>query len=158
MPSFKDAIGREFEAVITLSTAIKLQKRGIDLNKPMDIPNVWNSNLEALGDSIYLACEQSIKSHGLTDETFVEALSGDAITDATNAVWEAVILFSQPPIRAALRKMWSKGSEVTTLISQQMETAIDNATPQQILTSIEKHGNSPESQELHQMGIEHSAN
>lgn len=158
MPSFKDAIGREFEAVITLSTAIKLQKIGINLNKPMDIPDVWNANLEALGNSIYLACEQSIKSHGLTDETFVEALSGDAITDATNAVWEAVILFSQPPIRAALRKMWNKGAEVTTLISQQMETAIDKATPEQILTSIEKRGNSQASQESHQTETEHSAN
>lgn len=157
MPSFKDANGREFEAVITLSTAIKLQKIGINLNKPLEIPDAWNANLESLGNSIYLACEQSIKAHGLTDETFVEALSGDAISAATDAVWEAVILFSQPPTRAALRKMWSKGAEVTTLAANQIEAAMDKATAQQILTSLKQRGNSPESADSNQ-AAEHSAN
>lgn len=157
MPSFVDASGREFEAVITLSTAIKLQKIGVNMNKPLTIPDAWNADLKLLGDTIYLACEKSIKQHGLNDETFVEALEGDAISAATDAVWDAVILFSQPPIRAALRKLWSKGTEVTKLASSRVETAMDQATADQILTSLKLHGNLPVSQDSNQQN-EQSAN
>lgn len=157
MPSFKDANGREFEAVITLSTAIKLQKIGINLNKPLEIPDALNANLELLGQSIYIVFEQSIKSHGLTEETFVDALAGDALSAANDAMWEAIVLFSQPPLRAALRKLWSKGAEVTTLISSQIETAMDETTAQQILTSLKQRGNSQESQDSNQ-AAEHSEN
>jgi len=144
MPSFKDASGREFDCVVTLSTAIKLQKIGVNLNKPVEIPDAWNADLELLGSTIFLVAEQSIKSHGLTEETFVEALEGDAISDATEAVWEAIILFSQPPIRAALRKLWSKGKEVTNLASSQIEATMNATTADQILTSLKQHGNSQE--------------
>lgn len=147
MQSFVDASGREFEAVITLSTAIKLQKIGVNINKPLTIPDAWNADLKLLGDTIYLACEKSIKQHGLTDETFVEALEGDAISAATDAVWDAIILFSQPPIRAALRKLWNKGTEVTKLASSRVETAMDQTTADQILTSLKSHGNSQGSQD-----------
>jgi len=157
MPSFVDAFGREFETVITLSTAIKLQKMGVNMNKPLTIPDAWNADLKLLGDTIYLACEKSIKQHGLTDETFVEALEGDAISAATDAVWDAVINFSQPPIRAALRKIWSKGAEVTTLASSRVETALDQTTPEQILTLSRPHGSSQGSQDSNQQN-EHSAN
>lgn len=135
MPSFKDASGREYEATITLATAIKLQKIGVNLNKPVSIPDAWNSDLELLGDTIWFACEKSFREHGYDEKTFAECLAGDAITDATEAVWESIILFSQPSTRTALQKLWGKGKEVTELAATKILASLDQTTAEQILIS-----------------------
>lgn len=140
MPTFRDSTGREYEASITLATAIKLQAAGVNMNKPMEIPDKWTSDLSSLGASLWLACEKSFVKHGFTEDTYAEILDGDTLASAMNALWDAVILFSQPPIRAALKKLWTAGANLTTAAAKQIDAAIDQI-------SSESPGNSQASAE-----------
>lgn len=146
---FRDSKMRQFEGVIVLPTAVRLKKIGIDLGG--DLPKTLDGikdDPELLGNVLYIVHESSVKSHGMTEEDFGQILDGNVLPAAVDSLIDAIINFSQPGIRPALRSLVSKGEEVQRLTTLRAIQAIDEMTPEMILSTLSGSvGNSPESLE-----------
>lgn len=146
---FQDSAGRTYRAAVTIRTAARLRELGIDLNR-MGEPEFWETvtaDPDRLGRALWLLVEKSAVDQGVTADQFVEALEGDAVYAACQAMREAFLSFCQPSVRTALRTLLEKGQAAEQIAVQQMTEQIDRLTPETILTSLRSGSNSPESSE-----------
>jgi hypothetical protein len=109
---FKDLAGREWSCAITVATVKRvLERLKIDL---MDVFKK-GSQLQArlfsepilLCDVLYTVLEPQAKSMGVTELQFAEAMGGDAMDGAVEALITGLHRFPRlPEIRAALQKVY----------------------------------------------------
>lgn len=132
---FTDSQGRKFDAVIVLPTVVQLKAMGVDLG--LDLPKVVEAiqaDAELLGNVLYLVHQESAETNGVSDSQFGRLLNGDTLPKAIDSLIDAIINFSQPATRAALRKLVEKGRDVNRLTAERMELAVDRLSAEQILS------------------------
>lgn len=150
MQTFQDTAGRQYTAEVTLATAIALKKQhGIVLQ---DLANGellarLDDDPELLVNVLWLVVEPSAKAYDLTADKFGEALGGDTLATAVDALLQAIVNFSRPSARKPLQSILDKSREVQELAGQKVVAALAAITPEQMLTSLTGAGGSPASQD-----------
>lgn len=142
---FIDSQGRTFPAVLTLATSKKLNQIGVDLN---DFPAVLDkivSDPELWANSLWIIHEAALTAAGITAEQFGGMLDGDTLDAATESLRDAIVNFSRPSIRAAMRTLVDKTREIDRQAGQQMLTAAQNLSVDAVLSQLNNSaGSSPE--------------
>ena len=105
--SFTDTEGRVWELPkLTLGHIMRLnEKINIQLDDLLKEGHLWNSDdnaLIAVGASLW--CLLSDKANGVSESQFFEAFDGDVFEAAQKELAKAVVNFSPPHLREALRK------------------------------------------------------
>lgn len=100
MPRFTDNQGREWMVDINVTSIKRVRAlTGVDL---LDIKSEQTlqpllGDPIALVDLVWAVCKNQAQELGVSDEGFGEALAGDAIAAATNALIEGLVGFSPSP-------------------------------------------------------------
>ncbi len=144
---FQDSQGREYDARITLGTAIAIKREtGINLSDIGDgsVLDRISNDPELLVGVLWLAVRDSAAQHQITPEQFGESLGGDTLHAAVQSLLNAIVLFSPPSARTALQKMVDLSRQTQTLAGQRVEDALTHVTPEMILTASSGAGSSPE--------------
>ena len=160
MATFTDAKDREWAVEVTVGT-IKRVRSLIDVDL-LDLSDGSNMITRLAIDPIllcnvlFVVCKPQADEAGVTDEQFGEALFGDALEAATNAMLEALVSFFPPRQRPALMRALEKMQELTEmgvaaaekiLESGQVEAAMQ-AEIDAVSIGGTKSGASPESSGL----------
>lgn len=98
MPSFKDSLGQDWDLEINGGAVRRARDRlGVDLGKPRAGPSPWLVRFEEdvafKVDLLYVILLPQIRQRGWTDEEFAELLAGQALRDASIAVYGALTDF-----------------------------------------------------------------
>ena len=136
--SFRDVNGREYLCVVNLATVISLKQRhGININDigQGDLLTRIANDPELLVNMLWACCEGSAKSLGVDEIQFAQSLGGDSLESAIDSMLDAIILFFPPLKRGAMTRLMDKSRQVQRLASERAMTAIEELTPEQILTS-----------------------
>ena len=113
MKTFRDTAGREWLVSINITTIKRVKGLcGVDL---LDIGADENNIIARLMDDpvllcnvVYAICKPQADEREISDEVFGEAMAGDAIDSATDAVLSDLVDFIPAPKRPALRKIYQK--------------------------------------------------
>lgn len=157
MPSFTDALGREWTIEITL---VEIKQLRMVLN--LDLLSVFEKDSQLLNrlandpillvDALSVVLSDAIKSRGLDDTAFARGLIGDGLQAAVDCFVEAIAVFSRPHQRGLIRSLWERNRQLETSASQRMEAALPDvvaAAEAQIDSTLAKlkdsFTNSPES-------------
>lgn len=100
MPKFSDNTGREWIVEINVSTIKRVRaEAGIDLLAVSDGTLIGELLTDpiTLCNVIYILCKPRADEQGVTDELFGEAMAGDAIDHATEAMLSGLVSFSPSP-------------------------------------------------------------
>lgn len=112
MQSFTDTEGRAWEVRVTTWTVERCRNLlDVDLCDVASLAPRLMDDPVLLAKVIYVACKPQADAAGVTDEQFTNALYGDVIDDATNAMIEAIIDFFQKSRRDLMRQAWQKCRE-----------------------------------------------
>lgn len=124
MRQFKDENGRPWTLSINIGTVKKV--RGLAKVDLLDLRdgNLFNdlsSDPVKLGDVLWVLCETEATAAGIDEIQFAQALAGDALDAATNALLEEIVDFFPKAQREILRKALATGRQMQ---ERQMEKAI----------------------------------
>lgn len=127
MHSFHDSQGRKWSLSLSLAQAKKLKDTlGVDLLDGGPSINRLASDPYTVANVLYLLCESQAAAAGVTDEQFGEALAGDAIDDATEALLNALVDFFPKRQRGTLKMMLEKltqaNSQAVTLAEKKLSS------------------------------------
>ena len=107
---FKDSKGHIWTININIGHYLALKsKLGIDISESFDSEDNWmtrlaaHENIEVLLNMIDILLESERLSRELTLDQMYEGMNGDVVADATNALIEAIVLFSPTHKQKALR-------------------------------------------------------
>lgn len=146
---FRDSKGREFQAAVNLQTVVDLKETaGFDLNEIItgNALERLTTDPQLLVSVLWVACEESIEAHGITEpKDFARGLGGDTLAAAMDALLEAIVLFFPPSQRTALAAILDKGREVERLAGEKLRQAVSQIDPEAVLTSSGTAIGSPES-------------
>ncbi len=139
MATFKDAEGRLWE--VDLNVAVLKRVRSIldvDLTRLLEEDEAEATLLERLCtdpvllvDVLYVVCREQAKAEGVSDEQFGCAMASDVISDAADALMDAIVVFTPDPrqrarlkrVREALTALEEKANEA---LDTQMEKALSS--------------------------------
>lgn len=159
---FTDSRGRSWPVTININTVRRVKSAcGIDLLNlvTLSADGVATDLLDRLACDTYLLVDVLFElvrpeatANGITAEDFAEALDGDALEDATNALLEAVIDFFPGAKRRALRAMLAASRRFAqkqneTLAELLKSPALEEAIDKALTTSGSWSMSSPESSE-----------
>ncbi len=116
---FVDPLARRWTLKINTGMKVSIKETtGVDLSR---VPSKGLKALGALLDddeklmqAIWIIVEDQAKADGITPEDFVSCFDGDTYELATNALKEAVVLFSQAHSRDNLRAAVDKATQIAT--------------------------------------------
>ena len=129
MRKFKDEECREWIVRVDTTTIRKARDRfGIDLDGILSD----KEPLKRLADDVVLrvdvlwcCVEEQAKQKGITPDEFGQALYGDAIESATDALMEAIIDFFPRSRRDLLEKVWQKSKERATAEMERVNAIVE---------------------------------
>jgi len=100
-----------------------------------------------LVDVLYCLCKPEADAQNVTDEEFGRGMSGDALLQAANALFEELSdFFPQAQQRAAMKELLKKTETVVERLLDHAETTIADLDPESVAeTAIASFGNSPDS-------------
>lgn len=140
MKTFKDNEGREWCVAINSTTV----KRVRDLLK-VDLMSIVNdkefiaslvNDPILLVDIIYVLCKSQADDRKISDEKFGEAMAGDAIALATEAMLDELVNFSPSAAkRKVLQTAFSRMKELDSLATAKVQKALDDP---QFIANIER--------------------
>jgi hypothetical protein len=134
---FKDSKNRKFEGVIVLPTVVRLKALGVDLGGDLPVMlQQLQADPELLGNVLYLVHEASAKELDVSDQDFGYLLNGDTLAAAFDSLVDAIINFSQPAMRPAMRKLVEKGNEVTRIHMERLETEVNKLDPEAVAAEM----------------------
>jgi hypothetical protein len=111
MKTFKDNAGRSWTVAINVA-AVKRVKSLLDVNLMEAVEGDLLERLSVdpilLCDVVYVLCKPEADEQGVSDEQFGQAMAGDAIEHATNAMLEELVDFFPLAKRRALAKAFEK--------------------------------------------------
>jgi hypothetical protein len=149
MKTFKDNASRDWILIVNYSAKERvLALAGLDLFD-LKIFEKIGTDPTKLIDVLYAICKEQIDNVPLTKAQFVDAIAGDCIEAAANALIEEIINFFPSRRREVLQKLVATASKVQDKALELIETKIDSG---EILKKLEQSlnaasGSSPESSE-----------
>jgi hypothetical protein len=142
MKPFIDSTGRSWQVHLNVA-AVKRVKAllGIDLLDLLktetdgDVPLMTRlaQNVVLRVDVIFAVLKPQAEQAGVTDETFGEALGGEAILAASEAFFEELTSFFREMGRTELASALSKQKTVLAKAGELMRSRIDAIDPEQLL-------------------------
>lgn len=139
MRTFKDSEGREWPIALNIGAAKRVKDAlGVDLLDPGCLRTLA-ADPYTVANVLYVACEAKAKERSLSDEQFGEALRGDVIDQATDALLDELVDFFPKRQREALtallatiRKGQQEGAALAQekILSPAMDQAIQRAKTQ----------------------------
>ena len=140
MKTFETVAGRKYDIAINISTAKKINAR-FDVDMVNDVESFVTRLIADsifMVDVLYVVCEKQAESYGVNDEEFGEAMAGDVIKIARQALLDGVCDFfpggdERGVVNAAIRR----GTELAAMLQKQMiqimeETNVDRLAEQLI--------------------------
>jgi len=104
MNTFKDKEGREWKLSINFHSLRQCKENGIDLTVPDTIVGIGNDPYR-LGITLWTLIEPQAERRDVSPEEFAEACdTGEVIAAAVDALIGALLDFTRPDRRTALRK------------------------------------------------------
>jgi len=129
MHVFRDAAGREWSLTISIATVKRIKAlAGVNI-----VEEISNARLlerlcvdpVLLCDILYAICKPDADRLGVTDEQFGQALAGDAIEAATNAMLQELVDFFPTRRRAVLKKALAAAEKMDEAQLAAVEKKID---------------------------------
>jgi len=131
MKTFKDNEGMEWRVSINTTTVKRVRDLlQVDLmsfvtDKDL-IANLVNNPI-LLVDIIYVLCKTQADERKITDEKFGEAMAGDAIALATEAMLDELVNFSPNAAkRKALQTAFARMKELDSIATAKVQKALDD--------------------------------
>jgi hypothetical protein len=153
MKTFKDNAGRNWAVSVNIATVKRVKSLlEVDLLEAVEGKLVDRLIIDPilLCDIVYVICKSEADSQNISDEQFGQAMAGDAIEQATEALLQELVEFFPESKRPALRKalgkfqqLQAKAMEFTLRYLDNPE--IDRKMEQDLEKIINSSGNSPES-------------
>jgi hypothetical protein len=145
-PQFTDTEGRVWPVRIDVGRLKSIRDNlGINLYADNGVPAIEQmaSDPIMVCDVLWKVCKKKADEEGIEYEDFLEAVVGDTLGEATDALMEAVQLFSpSPEVRANLKKI-ADGQKTLARMIQKKAGAKLNFTEEQLEKiaeeTIEKH-------------------
>lgn len=142
MKTFKDTAGREWPLAINV-TAIKRVRDLLEV----DLLELVEDNGKLIGrlmtdpvllvDVVYVVCKPHADAAGVTDEQFGEAMAGDAIAAATDAlVAEITGFFRDPRHRARIQKAMEKLKTFEARANDVLDRRMDSGELDEMLDAL----------------------
>jgi len=128
MKTFKDNAGREWQLAINAASLRRVRDLlDVDLLDVADGPLLerLSSDPILLVDVLYVLCQPQCEAQNVTDVQFGEAMAGDAIEQATDALLEEMIGFFPGRRRAILQKLMTKLKQAEASAMDLAEQEID---------------------------------
>lgn len=142
MKKFIDAQGRYWVVDINVATIKRVKAvAGLNLLEVVDgeLVEQLSSDPILLCDVLYAVCKPQADREEISDEDFGTGLAGDAISEATKALIEALVEFFPEPRRRLLQKAAAKFHQVQTKAFQMIETKLESTNIEsQILARLEQ--------------------
>lgn len=128
VPRFTDNQGRVWPVEITVQT-VKDLRRSLDVEfysvveADSDLLARMATDAVLLCDVLYVVCSQECVARGVSDEEFGRGLHGVAISDATEAFFEAVDAFFQNARQAVIARTLTSNLRLARMMAEVMATA-----------------------------------
>jgi hypothetical protein len=147
MPAFSDDNGDQWQVKVTIGAVDRCRDiAGIDLLTVVggDGFGEFIADPVRAAKAVYAVVRPEAIRRGLSEEQFLERLSGDAMDAARNALLDGIVdFFPSPAERRARRNLLA---EIRRVIAKEMETLEAETSPERIqtlLASASEHTNSP---------------
>lgn len=120
IPEFRDASGRRFTLILNYGLAEAIEQAlGIDLVNAHNGEALQRLSFDGklFVQTLAMLCEEQLRAQGTTPAEFVQALDGDALAAAGQALEEMLLVFIRPrmrPIFQELRKLIDEVSQQTS--------------------------------------------
>jgi len=129
MANFRDAENRVWQVTVTVATLRRVRElASVDLAGLLDgeLLDRLSSDPVLLADVLYAVCKPEADSRSVTAESFGEALAGDALDDATQALLEGLAGFFPKKRRAAAEKLIGAFRRVETKLLDAAMAKLDD--------------------------------
>lgn len=142
--AFVDLRQRQWVLELTVGLAQEIRR-----DESIDLLNAHNgealtklaSDDERLVRVLWMVIDSRATELGVTPEEFARSLGGETLGDAMTALEEAIVLFTPPAKRLAIRKLVDKAREVQRRTIELMVGKIDSpATTRTIESHLRKSG------------------
>jgi hypothetical protein len=147
MPAFSDDNGDQWQVKVTIGAVDRCRDiAGIDLLTVVggDGFGEFIADPVRAAKAVYAVVRPEAIRRGLSEEQFLERLSGDAMDAARNALLDGIVdFFPSPAERRARRNLLA---EIRRVIAKEMETLEAETSPERIqtlLASASEPTNSP---------------
>jgi hypothetical protein len=119
--AFTDAKGRAWQLELNYGLARRIKK---DLG--VDFANAHNGEAlkklgtddELLVSTLYALIEEQAKTAEISPDQFVEALNGEVLEAAANAIGAMIVLFTRPAIRPVIQSLLDKAQQGRAKLTQ----------------------------------------
>ena len=150
MKSFTDNAGRVWILNVNVAAIKRVRALcGVDLNSIVEMdangePNTklleqLSSDPVLLVDVLYSVCKPEADAKGVSDTAFGEAMGGDAIEAATNALLDEVVDFFPEAKRKAFQKILSATRRFEAIAKKRMETLLaDGKFEERLVSEMER--------------------
>lgn len=131
---FTDYCGRDWSLALSIGrlrlVKAELQIDLLNLHKSPETMERLSEDPVFLVDAISVLLTNEIKDKGLDADSFAAGLVNDKgecqpVTDAANALLEAIFAFSPPEKARALKQMWMRGQTLTQTTLSHMATKVE---------------------------------
>lgn len=140
MPTFKDTNGREWSVRANVGI-IKEVRENLHVNLAVLDGKIFErlqDDPELLVNVLWIVCKDEASKANVTAEKFGEALVGDVIDDATQALTQAIANFFPKRKRELMNLLAAKTESLRELQFQKVKTRLtDPAVDQKITTALE---------------------
>lgn len=139
MKSFTDTAGRSW----TIAINVDAIKRVRSLTQVDLLSVVEGTLIDQLGrdpillvDVIYAACKPQADQQSVTAEQFGQAMAGDAIDGATQALLTELVDFFPKARRAPLAAVLGKSQAATTLLMQRATAKVEAISVEELIDKV----------------------
>ena len=127
MATFIDAAGNEWNVEIDVETIRRVRKEtgfafGTCLNDDMQSYYSMIEDYELMPSVMHAILEPAIKSDGISKDTFLNNVKGEAIESAQIAIWDAFAFFCPPRQRQLLQEI---KTATETMSEEQLKKATE---------------------------------
>ena len=137
MPAFSDDNGDQWQVKVTIGAVDRCRDiAGIDLLTVVggDGFGEFIADPVRAAKAVYAVVRPEATRRGLSEEQFLERLSGDAMDAARNALLDGIVdFFPSPAERRARRNLLA---EIRRVIAKEMETLEAETSPERIQTLL----------------------
>jgi hypothetical protein len=115
--TFQDTAGRVWSVSIGTDTVKRVRSLlSVDLMEFVEgtLMGTLMADVVLFVDVLYAICKPEADARGITDEQFGQAMSGEVLQAAEEALAEGLFTFSHPSRREAARTAWEKMKQLRT--------------------------------------------
>jgi len=119
--TFTDIAGRIWTVPIDTTTIKRVRAlMGVDLMEFVEgsLMGKLMGDTVLFVDTLYAICKPEADARGVSDEQFGQAMSGDALAVAEEAIAEGLFSISHPSRRVAARTAWEKAKELRDRVTE----------------------------------------